>query len=131
MDITMSQDPERYEDPMTYNPRRWLDENSQNFKAPLTEYPRLKGHHIFGRGRRMCPGQDFAESELLVLCGNLIKFFLLDPVRDQDGEPIWPNPDNWTTHVIGQPMPFNCNIRIRDEAKREYVEKAYREAFLD
>jgi cytochrome P450 len=129
LDIAMSQDAKRYHDPSTYNPGRWLDETSPNFKAPLTVYPRLKGHHIFGRGKRACPGQDLAEAELLVFCGNLLKFFMLEPSLSEKGEPIWPDPDRWTTDVIGGPLPFDCDIKIRDAAKLEIVERMYAEAF--
>jgi cytochrome P450 len=129
LDIAMAQDPERYVDPETYNPGRWLDESSPNFKAPLTEHPRLKGHHIFGRGKRACPGQDLAEAELFVFCGNLLKFFTLSPALDGKGEPVWPDPDKWTTAVIGGPLPFDCRIEIRDMQKQELVEKMHAEAF--
>ncbi|KAL5118654.1 hypothetical protein ACEQ8H_003505 [Pleosporales sp. CAS-2024a] len=128
LDIAMSQDPERYVDPSTYNPGRWLDETSPNFKRPLTEHPRLKGHHIFGRGKRSCPGQDFAESELLIFCGNLLRFFTLGPKMDEKGQPIWPNPDRWTTDVIGGPLPFDCNIKARDAAKLEMVQNMYEDS---
>lgn len=129
LDIAMSQDPNRYQDPKTYNPDRWLNEKSSNFKAPLTEHPRLKGHHIFGRGKRVCPGQDLAEAELFVFCGNMLKYFTLSPALNQEGKPVWPNPDNWTTDVIGGPLPFDCQIKIRDEAKLDIVKKLYSEAF--
>jgi cytochrome P450 len=101
-----------------------LDESSPNFKGPLTEHPRLKGHHIFGRGRRECPGQDLAETEMLVFCGNLLKFFTLEPTRDGAGEPVWPDPEKWTTAVIGGPLPlpFEYAVKVRDEAKRNVIE---------
>lgn len=121
----MSQDPKRYNDPTKYDPNRWLDESSPNFRAPLTEHPRLKGHHIFGRGKRMCPGQDLAEAELLVFCGNLLKFFKLGPKINGDGEPIWPDPEKWVTDVIGGPMPFECSIEGRDSSRLESIEQMY------
>ncbi|KAF1937077.1 cytochrome P450 oxidoreductase [Clathrospora elynae] len=129
LDIAMSQDPQRYEDPSIYNPDRWLNETSPNYKSPLTNYPRLKGHHVFGRGKRACPGQDLAEAELIVLCGNLLKFFILDPTSDQKGDPIWPDPNKWATDVIGGPLPFECEIRPRDAAMLDMVEKMYRDGF--
>lgn len=113
LDIAMSRDPERYINPEQYNPDRWLNESSPNFRGPLTEHPRLKGHHIFGRGKRVCPGQDFAEAELLVFCGNLVKFFDLGPKVAPNGEKIWPDPEKWTTDVIGGPLPFQCEIKAR------------------
>jgi cytochrome P450 len=131
LDIAMSQDANRYHDPSTYNPSRWLDESSPNFRAPLTIHPRLKGHHIFGRGKRACPGQDLAEAELLVFCGNLVKFFTLEPTRSENGEPMLPDPNRWTNDVIGGPLPFNCDIKIRGTSKLAFVEKMYHDAFLD
>lgn len=104
---------------------------SPNFKAPLTVYPRLKGHHIFGRGKRVCPGQDLAEAELLVFCGNLLKFFTLEPKMSDADEPIWPDPERWTTDVIGGPLPFECEIKIRDTERRALVERMYAETFGD
>jgi len=107
----MSQNPTTYSSspPSVYDPSRWLDPSSPNFKSPLTEHPRLKGHHIFGRGKRVCPGQDLAEAELLVFCGNLVKHFDLGK---KDGIEI--GPDQWTPHVIGGPLPFPCEIKTRD-----------------
>lgn len=129
LDIAMSQDPKRYENPDIYNPDRWLNEASPNFRAPLTEHPRLKGHHIFGRGKRACPGQDLVEAELFVTCGNILKFFTIGPEVDAKGESIWPDPERWTTDVIGGPLPFNCRITIRDKSKLEYVETMFQDEF--
>lgn len=127
MDIALSQDPERYVDPGTYNPDRWLNETSPNFRAPLSEHPRLKGHHIFGRGRRACPGQDLTEAELIVMCGNLLRFFTLGPALDGRGEPVWPDPEKWTTDVIGGPLPFDCKIKPRDEVRLDMTEDLCRD----
>ncbi|KAJ4988900.1 cytochrome P450 [Stagonosporopsis vannaccii] len=128
LDIALSQDPERYSDPSEYNPDRWLNPSSSNYRAPLTEYPRLKGHHIFGRGRRVCPGQDLAEAELIVFCGNLLRFFSLGP-KTEDGVANWPDPEKWTTDVIGGPLPFECEITVRDGVRLGEVERLFKEAF--
>jgi cytochrome P450 len=131
LDIAMSQDPERYVDPSLYNPDRWLNESSPNFKAPLTEHPRLKGHHIFGRGKRSCPGQDFAEAELLIFCGNLLRFYKLGPKLNEQGVPIWPDPEKWTSDVIGGPLPFECEIEVRDAPRLNLVKQMYEEVKSD
>jgi cytochrome P450 len=130
LDIAISQDPNKYENPDIYNPDRWLNETSPNFRAPLTQYPRLKGHHIFGRGKRACPGQDLAETELFIMCGNLLKFFTLNPAVYENGDPMWPDPEKWTTDVIGGPLPFDCKINIRDETRLEEVERLFNGAFI-
>ncbi|KAL6711546.1 hypothetical protein ACN47E_004480 [Coniothyrium glycines] len=129
LDIAISQDPAKYENPEVFDPDRWLKESSPNFRGPLTEHPRLKGHHIFGRGKRACPGQDLAESELIVLCGNLLKFFDFSAPKDTHGHPTLPNPDHWTTDVIGGPLPFKCDIKVRDGMKLAAIKKEYEETF--
>jgi cytochrome P450 len=58
LDIALAQDPDRYENPEVYNPDRWLNPSSPLFRAPLTEHPRLKGHHIFGRAHVPRSGLD-------------------------------------------------------------------------
>jgi cytochrome P450 len=87
----------------------------------LTKYPRLKGYHIFGRGKRMCPGQEMAGAELLVLCGNLLKYCVLAPKLDSVGKLIWPDPERWTTDVIGGPLPFDCEIELRIRVKQQAI----------
>lgn len=77
----------------------------------------------------MCPGQDLVEAEMLLLCGNLIKFFELGPKVGVDGKVTMPDPDQWGTSVIGGPLPFECDIKVRDEGKKQRVERMYREVF--
>lgn len=130
LDVALAGNPNRYPEPEKYNPDRWLNPSYPTFQAPLTEHPRLKGHHIFGSGRRACPGPDMVEAELLVVCGSLLAFFELKPALGEDGKPLWPDPEKWTTDVIGGPLPFDCNIQIRDEAKEKLVKAMYQEAFV-
>lgn len=77
----------------------------------------------------MCPGQDIADAELLVMCGNLLRYFVLGPRLDTSGAPIWPDPGKWGNNVIGGPRPFECSIRVRDRGKLEGIERLYRDAF--
>jgi len=77
----------------------------------------------------MCPGQDIADAELLVMCGNLLRFFVLSPKLDAKGDPIWPDPEKWGSAVIGSPLPFDCEIKVRDAGKLESIESMYRAAF--
>jgi cytochrome P450 len=129
LDVALARDNVLYPDPETFNPARWLNEEYPTFQGPTTSHPQLAGHHVFGRGRRMCPGQNMAQSELLVLCGNIIKNFVLSPKIDEKGEAIWPDPEHWTSDVIGGPLPFDCDIRVRSEEMKTNIESIYREAF--
>lgn len=129
LDVALARDDSIYPDAEIYNPARWLDEKYPTFRGPATEHPQLPGHHIFGRGRRMCPGQNMAQAELLVLCGNIIKNFVLGPKVDEKGEAIWPDPEKWTSNVIGGPLPFECNIEVRSKDMKTNIERMYREVF--
>lgn len=129
LDIAVSQSTDRYVRPDLYNPGRWLDPASPNYREPLTEFPRIKGHHIFGRGKRGCPGQDMAEAALYVQCGNMVKNFRMEPKRGEKGEPLWPSDNDRSNDVIGGPKEFECVIRARSEERREIVEAWFEEAF--
>ena len=68
---------------------------------------------------------------MLIFCGNLLKFFKLGPKLNEQGEPIWPNPENWTSDVIGGPLPFECEIEVRDASKSNLVEQMYEKVKAD
>lgn len=125
VDLAMARDPRVYPDPDTYNPGRWLEPEFPTYEEPLTVYPRLLGFHGFGRGRRVCPGIEISEAELLVACGSLLWAFTMKPNIGSDGEPKWPNPDAWTSNVIGGPLPFEFDLRVRDDQKREKIDELY------
>jgi hypothetical protein len=40
-------------------------------------------------------------------------------------EPVWPVPEKWMTAVIGGPLPFECAIKVKDEAMRSVVERLH------
>lgn len=55
------------------------------------------------------------------MCGNLLKYFDIGPAIDEEGAPIWPDPEKWTTDVIGGPLPFECEIKPRDSVKINHI----------
>lgn len=123
----LSYDPEVYPEPEKYNPARWLEPSYPSYQGPLTVYPRLMGFSGFGSGRRVCPGVELTESELLVACGSLISYFELKPLIDPvTGETRWPDPENRNSNVIGGPKTFDFDLRVRegkaDEIKRMFEE---------
>src|SRR2546421_3377596 len=50
VELAIARDPVAYPDPEAYNPARWLDPSFPTYKEPLTEFPKLMGHHQFGCG---------------------------------------------------------------------------------
>lgn len=112
---SLSHDPELYPDPTVYNPARWLESSYPSYQEPLSVYPRLMGFSGFGSGRRVCPGVELTEAELLVACGSLISFFELKPLVDAaTGEVRWPDPENRNSNVIGGPVHFDFDLKVRE-----------------
>lgn len=111
----LSYDPEMFPEPEKYNPARWLESSYPSHQEPLSVYPRLMGYSGFGSGRRVCPGVELTESELLVACGSLVSFFDLRPNVDEVTEEIrWPDPENRNSNVIGGPKAFEFDLRVRE-----------------
>ena len=130
IDLAIAQDPKLYPDPETYNPARWLEPEYPTYQEPLSVHPRLLGHHGFGRGRRMCPGIEITEAELLVACGSLLWAFEMQPNKDANGQPIWPDPDHWTSNVIGGPLPFSFDLKLRNEERKKVATQLFEESLL-
>jgi hypothetical protein len=125
VELSMSRDPSVYPDPDTYNPARWLEPEYPSYQEPLTVYPRLIGFHGFGRGRRMCPGIEITEAELLVGCGSLLWAFTMNPNVGSDGQPQWPDSKAFTSSVIGGPLPFKFDLKVRDAQRKAKIEEMY------
>ena len=91
-------------------------------------HPRLMGHHGFGMGRRMCPGIDITEAELLVACGALAWGFTMKPYLNSKGQPKWPDSKAWTPNLIGGPLPFEFDLQVRDQRRRERIIELHEES---
>ncbi|EHY53752.1 hypothetical protein HRR83_003968 [Exophiala dermatitidis] len=131
VDLALARNPELYPDPESYNPDRWLNKDFPTYKEPLTEHPRLMGHHGFGMGRRMCPGIEVTEAELLVACGSIIGSFELKPVMDANGQPKWPDSNAFTPNLIGGPLPFEMDVKVRSPEKAARIKAWYEESVAD
>lgn len=71
----------RYANSNTFDPSRYLDPNSPA--------PKIQGHTVFGYGRRVCIGQDYAAAQLLVVCAAVAQFLDIGlPTDSRTGQPI-------------------------------------------
>ncbi|KAH0839097.1 hypothetical protein AYO21_04691 [Fonsecaea monophora] len=131
VDLALARNPELYPDGETYKPERWLEKEYPTYKEPLTEHPRLMGHHGFGMGRRMCPGIEITEAELLVACGSIVGCFELKPYMDANGQPKWPDSNAFTPNLIGGPLPFEMDVKVRSPEKAARIKAWYEESVAD
>lgn len=89
-----------YIDAETFNPDRWLNPESPCYKEPLTEFPKLQGHTVFGWGRRVCIGQDYAAAQMLCVCAAVSYALNIRPGLDKNGKPLHVDITNATPNVI-------------------------------
>ncbi|KAF2753441.1 cytochrome P450 oxidoreductase [Pseudovirgaria hyperparasitica] len=128
VDLAMARDANIYPDPDSYRPERWLQSDFPTYREPLTEYPRFKGYHGFGMGRRVCMGIELTEAELLVACGSIVGSFELKPTTNAKGEPQWPHDYKFTPNLIGGPLPFELDIEVRSPERAKLIEAWYQES---
>ncbi|KAJ3558643.1 hypothetical protein NM688_g800 [Phlebia brevispora] len=72
------------------------------------------GHMTFGAGRRICPGRELVNQALFIQCATLLWAFSIEPVADEDGQPIMPSSTECVDKgLFVQPAPFQCRFTPR------------------
>ncbi|KAI0034565.1 cytochrome P450 [Vararia minispora EC-137] len=109
----ISHDPETYPNPNAFIPERFLDENGQlNGKEEDTN---------FGYGRRECVGIHFAKATLWVTIASMLSIFNLFKAKDEQDNEIEISTER-TTGLASHPVPFVCDIRVRDDNAEELLD---------
>ncbi|CAL1539980.1 unnamed protein product [Lymnaea stagnalis] len=102
---------DQWEEPWTFKPDRFLDENGALVQA---DHPLRQNLLVFGIGSRSCPGEAFARSRMFLIVVTLVKnfeFFALDGVPLPD-----PDPRSWKPNAVMGPGPYRCGIRPRSRS---------------
>ena len=123
---SLARDPAVYPDPDTFNPGRYLDPSYPTYREPLTEFPTIRGYHGFGFGRRICPGQEVAEAELLVACAAIAWAFKLEKKRLSSGEEVPINDYNFTSTLITTAKPFEMEFVVRSDKHAQLILDRFR-----
>ncbi|KAI0430659.1 cytochrome protein [Xylaria sp. FL1042] len=95
-------DPAVYPNPMEFNPSRYLGPNP----APDPS------NHIFGYGRRICPGRYIADSSVWLTIVRSLAVFEISKGLDENGREIEPTV-RFTPGVISRPEDFKATIKPR------------------
>lgn len=124
----ISHSPTTYPSPDTFSPARYLDPSSPTYQTPLSIHPRIQGHSIFGYGRRVCIGQDYAASQILTICAAICTFFDFELGFDEKGERLRAQDclDGATPHVIPVMTDVDVRFRVRGRDCERRLEEMYR-----
>ncbi|KAI0691739.1 cytochrome P450 [Earliella scabrosa] len=99
----MTRDPSAYPEPEEFRPERHLRTGKL---APSKDLPTS---FIFGFGRRVCPGQAFADASLWLAIAHLVAAFDIRKPLDEAGKEYTP-PAAFKAGFTSQPQPFKCRI---------------------
>ncbi|EJT96566.1 cytochrome P450 [Dacryopinax primogenitus] len=100
---SMCRDPAVYPDFELFKPERFLAD------PPPPDPP------VFGFGRRICPGRNFAQEVLFLAMANLLWAFHFEKATEPDGKVIIPSPDSIDGNILLRPQPFPFVITPRQE----------------
>ncbi|KAF4582650.1 hypothetical protein EYR40_002573 [Pleurotus pulmonarius] len=103
-------DEDRYQDPWTFNPDRYLGDELSSSESAKQSNVHLRDHWAFGAGRRLCPGMVMAERELWMALSRLLWAFRVEEVP---GEPI--SLDEYEGLSGRTPLPFRVKLQPRHE----------------
>ncbi|KLO05955.1 cytochrome P450 [Schizopora paradoxa] len=103
----ISRNEDIYPKPLDFIPERWLPGGSSLNSFRPDEY-------VFGYGRRICPGQVWAEHMIFIAVVSILEAFKIEKALDSDGEPIPPN-ENHKPAAIRLLGPSECMIAPRSE----------------
>ncbi|KAI0742440.1 cytochrome P450 [Daedaleopsis nitida] len=102
----MTQDPAHFPEPQAFLPERFLDRQTAEACNPRKI--------VFGFGRRLCPGREFAEASIWLAAASVISMFDVAKAVDQWGNEITPAGD-YVSGFVSQPKPFVCSFQPRTE----------------
>ncbi|KAJ7022577.1 cytochrome P450 [Mycena alexandri] len=101
----MTHDPERYKNPMTFNPSRFI---AMDEKEAEQDPARI----CFGHGRRICPGKLLGDATLFMACSAILAVFNISKIR-KNGVFVEPKLGQTST-TVSHPLPFECLVEPRN-----------------
>ncbi|POS73604.1 hypothetical protein DHEL01_v207996 [Diaporthe helianthi] len=116
---TIHHDPARHENPMDFNPDRYLGDSLTSAQSSNLTDPYQRDHWMFGAGRRICPAISVAEREIWLAISRLIWAFTLEQVP---GHPI--DLREYDGLSGRSPVPFHIRLIPRHDKVRGVLDAA-------
>ncbi|KAI1366310.1 cytochrome P450 [Xylaria arbuscula] len=105
---TMHHDPERYPEPMRFEPNRFFHDRLTSTQSSNLADPMQRDHWMFGAGRRICPGMWVAEREIWLTVSRMLWAF------DMEASPDHPIDLKEYDGLSGRsPVPFKVYLKPR------------------
>ncbi|KAH9850080.1 cytochrome P450 [Lenzites betulinus] len=106
-------DPETYENPMTFNPDRFIHTEGREPERDPRDF-------CFGFGRRRCPGVFFAEASIIAACSMVLATYNISKAVE-NGRVVEPLMES-AGSVISHPSPFKCTVTVRSDKARALLD---------
>ncbi|KAL4914788.1 cytochrome P450 [Aspergillus aurantiobrunneus] len=122
-------DETEYDDPVVFNPDRWLGGNKYGTKDSIVLGPteQRKTAYGWGAGRRICSGQKMAEASLKINIAKMVWGFNLE--RDQAAGPLDVSVETgYEGGFLVCPKRFPIQITPRSATHRAIIEREFQEA---
>jgi len=129
----MHYDPERYDEPFTFRPERYLDHPKYSSEYAAQSDPYKRDHFAFGGGRRVCPGTRLAENTLNIAVANMLWAFEIRPpiVQGAEAEGMDLSDDAYdSTHFRGL-KPFAVRFVPRGDDRVQLIKRQYEQAMKE
>ncbi|KAF7358919.1 Cytochrome P450 [Mycena sanguinolenta] len=101
----MTHDPERYADPLIFNPSRFITTDGKEAEMDPSRI-------CFGYGRRICPGKLLADNIVFLTCSAILSVFKIFKALE-NGVVVEPELGQMSG-TVSHPLPFKCVVEPRD-----------------
>ncbi|KAL5113637.1 hypothetical protein ACEQ8H_008476 [Pleosporales sp. CAS-2024a] len=121
---SINHDESFYDDPHMFDPDRYMrDALGRSPRAMAQDVRHRKINYTFGAGRRVCPGQKFAENSMMMHFAKLVWAFDMKPT----GRLPWDHWHGWTEGLVTKPVDLKVKLDLRSD-RREAIESARAQA---
>ncbi|OCL13766.1 putative cytochrome P450 [Glonium stellatum] len=123
----LNNESQQFKDPRVFDPSRH-DSSLTIFEAATAADWRVRDQYTFGAGRRMCPGMHVAEKTLFMSIARILWAFNISKAKESSGKEIYIEPDAVTEAIACCPLPFQCELKPRDEKRAELLRAKWSDA---